>query len=92
MRNVAGNPVPSAHIRATWQVLWVEQNGRLVSTNQTRTAETDTGSDGSYLLCGFTRDARITITVGVAGANTLRENLILPASMVLEHDFRISGP
>jgi hypothetical protein len=86
----AGKPVPNAHVWATWQILWVEQNGRLVSTNQQRTVETDTGSDGSYLMCGFTRGAQITAKVGIAGRNTVQEKVVLPANMVLEHDFRLA--
>jgi hypothetical protein len=88
VRDAAGKPVSSAHVWATWQILWVEQNGRLVSTNQQRTVETDTNSDGSYLMCGFTRDAQVTAKVGLAGRNTVQERLVLPASMVLEHDFQ----
>ena len=53
VRDAAGNPVPNAHVWATWQVLWVPQNGRLVAANQQRTVETDTGGDGSYLMCGI---------------------------------------
>jgi hypothetical protein len=87
--DAAGKPVPNAHVWATWQILWVEQNGRLVSTNQQRTVETDTGSDGSYLMCGFTRGAQITAKVGIAGRNTVQEKVLLPANMVLEHDFRL---
>jgi hypothetical protein len=91
VRDASGAPVPNAHISATWPILWVEQNGRLVSTNQQRTVETDTGTDGSYLMCGFTRGAQITARVGVAGKNTVQEKVVLPASMVLEHDFRVSA-
>lgn len=91
VRDVAGNPVPHAHVWATWQLLWVEQNGRLVSTNQQRTVEADTGSDGSYLMCGFTRDAKITAKVGIAGRSTIEEKLSLPASLVLEHDFTVAS-
>ena len=91
VRDAAGKPVPNAHVWATWQILWVEQNGRLVSTNQQRTVETDTGSDGSYLMCGFTRGAQITAKVGMAGRNTMQEKLVLPANMVLEHDFRLAA-
>jgi len=91
VRDASGAPVPNAHISATWPILWVEQNGRLVATNQQRTVETDTGTDGSYLMCGFTRGAQITAKVGVAGKNTVQEKVVLPASMVLEHDFRVSG-
>ena len=90
VRDAAGNPVPNAHVWATWQILWIEQNGRLVSTNQQRTVETDTGSDGSYLMCGFTRGAQITAKVGMAGRSTVQEKLVLPANMVLEHDFRLA--
>jgi len=91
VRDAAGAPVPNAHVWATWPIQWVEQNGRLVSTNQQRTVETDTGTDGSYLMCGFTRGAQITAKVGVAGRNTVQEKVVLPASMVLEHDFRVSA-
>jgi hypothetical protein len=91
VRDDAGKPVPNAHVWATWQILWVEQNGRLVSTNQQRTVETDTGSDGSYLMCGFTRGAQITAKVGMAGHNTVTERVVLPANMVLEHDFRLAA-
>ena len=89
VRDGAGKAVPNAHVWATWQILWVEQNGRLVPTNQQRTVETDTGSDGSYLMCGFTRGAQITAKVGMAGRNTVQEKVVLPANMVLEHDFRL---
>jgi hypothetical protein len=89
VRDAAGKPVPRAHVWATWQVLWVEQNGRLVSTNQQRTAETDSNSDGSYMMCGFTRSAQITVKVGMAGKSTVQEKLAFPANMVLEHDFQL---
>jgi hypothetical protein len=89
--DAAGNPVPNAHVWATWQILWVEQNGRLVSTDQQRTVETDSGSDGSYLMCGFTRGARITARVGIAGRSSVQEKVVLPANMVLEHDFRLAA-
>ncbi|HEV7596385.1 MAG TPA: hypothetical protein VGO33_15415 [Gemmatimonadaceae bacterium] len=91
VRDATGRPVPNAHVWATWQILWVEQNGRLVSTNQQRTVETDTGTDGSYLMCGFTRGAQITAKVGIAGRNTVTENVVLPANMVLEHDFKLAA-
>lgn len=90
VRDAAGNPVPNAHVWATWQILWIEQKGRLVSTNLQRTVETDTGSDGSYFMCGFTRGAQITAKVGMAGAGTVQEKLVLPPNMVLEHDFRLA--
>jgi hypothetical protein len=91
VRDAAGNPVRSAHVWATWQISWIEQNGRLVSTNQQRTVETDTGPDGSYMLCGFTRGTQITAKVGIAGKSTVEERLVVPANMVLEHDFRIGA-
>jgi hypothetical protein len=91
VRDAAGHPVPSAHVWATWQILWVEHNGRLVSTNQQRTVETDTGDDGSYLMCGFSRGTQITGKVGMAGRATISESLVIPASLVLEHDFRFGA-
>ncbi len=91
VRDAAGRPVPRAHVWATWQILWVEQNGRLVSTNQQRTVETDSNSDGSYMMCGFTRNAQITAKVGMAGKNTVQEKLGFPANMVLEHDFQLGA-
>ncbi len=91
VRDAAGNPVPRAHVWATWQILWVEQNGRLVSTNQQRTVETDSNSDGSYMMCGFTRNAQITAKIGMAGKATVQERLAFPASMVLEHDFLLGA-
>lgn len=91
VRDAAGKPIPRAHVWATWQILWVEQNGRLVSTNQQRTVEADTNSDGSYLMCGFTRGAQITAKVGIAGKNTVQEKLAFPATMVLEHDFQFGA-
>jgi hypothetical protein len=91
VRDAAGNPVANAHVWATWQILWVEQKGRLVSTNQQRTVETDTGPDGSYMMCGFTRGAQVTAKVGMAGRNTVQEQLVIPANMVLEHDFRVGA-
>lgn len=83
-----GKPLPRAHVWATWQINWVEQNGRLVSTNQQRSVETDSNSDGSYAMCGITRGAQVTAKVGVAGRPTLEEKLVVPASLVLEHDFQ----
>lgn len=91
VRDAAGNPVANAHVWATWQVLWMQQNGRLVSTNQQRTVETDTGGDGSYLMCGFARGTQITGKVGMAGRATLEESLVIPPSLVLEHDFRFGA-
>jgi hypothetical protein len=87
VRDGAGKPVPNAHVWATWQILWVEQNGRLVSTNQQRTVETDTNSDGSYLMCGFTRGAQATVKVSIAGRPTVQDKLVLPETLVLEKDF-----
>jgi hypothetical protein len=91
VRDPVGQPVPNAHIWTTWQITWIEQNGRLVSTNQQRTVETDSGSDGSYLMCGFTRGAQITARVGIAGRSTVQEKIVLPPNMVLEHDFRLGA-
>jgi hypothetical protein len=89
VRDAAGNPLRNAHVWATWQILWIEQAGRMVSTNQQRTVETDTGPDGSYMVCGFTPGAQITAKVGMAGQTTVQEKLTVPRSMVLEHDFRL---
>jgi hypothetical protein len=91
VKDASGKPIARAHVWATSQILWVEQNGRLVSTNQQRTVETDTNDDGSYVLCGFTRGAQITAKVGVAGRNTIEERLVLPTSMVIEHDFHLGA-
>jgi hypothetical protein len=91
VRDASGKPVAHAHVWATWQIQWVERNGRLAATDQQRTVETDTGSDGSYLLCGFTRGAKVTAKVGMAGRSTVQETLILPTNMVLEHDFRVGS-
>jgi hypothetical protein len=91
VRDAAGKPIPRAHVWATWQVLWVEQNGRLVSTNQQRTVETDSNSDGSYMMCGFTRSAQITVKVDMAGKSPVQETLAFPATMVLEHDFQFGA-
>jgi hypothetical protein len=88
VRDPYGKPIASAHVWATWQISWVEQNGRLVSTNQQRTVETDTNADGSYLMCGLSRGAQMTAKVGVGGRPTLEERLVVPPSMVLEHDFQ----
>lgn len=90
VKDTAGNPVRNAHVWATWQILWVEQNGRLVSTNLQRTVETDTGPDGSYIMCGFTRGAQVTAKVSIAGKNTVQEKLVVPASMVIEKDFQLA--
>jgi hypothetical protein len=43
------------------------------------------------LLCGFTKGAKITAKIGIAGSNTVQEGLVLPASMVLEHDFKLGA-
>jgi hypothetical protein len=90
VKDADGNAVRNAHVWASWMIEWIEQNGRLVSTNQQRTVETDTGPDGSYMLCGFTKNARVTAKVGMAGKGTLEEKLLIPASMVLEHDFKLA--
>jgi hypothetical protein len=87
VRDAAGRPMPHAHVWTTWQIQWIEQNGKLVSTNQQGTAETDSNSDGSYVMCGFTRNAKITAKVSLAGKGTAQERLAFPPEMVLEHDF-----
>jgi hypothetical protein len=91
VRDAAGRPIARAHVWAAWQLLWIEQNGRLVATNRQMTVETDTNSDGSYLMCGFTRGAQITVKTGVAGHSTVEERLALPTSLVLEHDIQIGS-
>jgi hypothetical protein len=91
VRDSTGNAVRNAHVWATWQIQWIEQNGRLVSTNQQRTVETDTGPDGSYLICGFTKGAQLTAKVGMAGKPTVEEKLVIPPSMVLEHNFQLGS-
>jgi hypothetical protein len=83
-----GKPLASTHIWVTWQIQWVEQNGRLVATNQQRTVETDSNTDGSYMMCGLSRGAKLTAKASVGGRPTLEEKLVVPASMVLEHDFQ----
>ena len=90
VRDEAGNPVPNATVSASWQVLWVEEKGRLVSTNERRTTEVQTASDGSYLLCGFRRDTPVTFKVSVRAVSRLQEQLPVPRHMVVERDFRIS--
>lgn len=91
VRDAAGKPIARAHVWAAWPVQWVEQNGRLVASNRQMTVETDTNSEGAYLMCGFTRGAQITTKVGVAGHATLEERLTLPSSLVLERDFQIGS-
>ena len=39
-----GKPLAGAHIWASWQIQWVEQNGRLVATNQQKAVETDSNT------------------------------------------------
>jgi hypothetical protein len=91
VRDAAGKPVPRAQVLATWQVLWVQENGPLVSTNQQRTVQTDYKSYGSYVMCGFTRNAQITAKVGIAGKNTVEDKNDFPSNMVSEHDFLIGS-
>jgi hypothetical protein len=91
VRDAAGRPIARAHVWAAWPLQWVEQNGRLVASNRQMTVETDTNNDGSYLMCGFTRNAQITAKVGVAGHSTIEERLALPTSLVLERDFVIGS-
>ncbi len=89
VRDDAGNPVADAQVSATWQVLWIEEKGRLISTNERRSVDGRTNADGSYLLCGFTRDTPVTIRVTVDGTPRVEERYPIPRSMVLERDFRI---
>jgi len=89
VRDDSGNPVPNATVSATWQVLWIEEKGRLVSTNERRTAAVQTAADGSYLLCGFRRDTPVTLRVAVRAISRVEEQLPVPRHMVLERDFRI---
>jgi len=91
VRDAVGRPIARAHVWAAWPQQWVEQNGRLVASNRQMTVETDTDSDGSYLMCGFTRGAQITVKVGVAGHATVEERLALPGSLVLERDFLVGS-
>ena len=91
VRDAGGKPVFNAHVWATWQIQWIEQNGRLVETNQQRVVEADTGPDGSYMMCGFTKNAQITFKVGIAGHATTQEKVTLPQSMVLEHDIQLGS-
>jgi hypothetical protein len=89
VHDAAGEPIANAQVSASWQILWTQEKGRLVATKQQRTVETQTGADGSYLLCGFTRDAPIAMTVSVDGTRRAEESLTFPRTMVLERDFRI---
>jgi hypothetical protein len=91
VRDADGSPVRNAHVWATWQISWIQQNGRLVATNQQRTVETDTGPDGSYVMCGFTKDAQVTAKVSIPGKNTLEEKLMIPTTLVLEKDFQLGA-
>jgi hypothetical protein len=43
------------------------------------------------MMCGFTRGAQITAKVSMAGKGIAEEKVVMPGSMVLEHDF-ILGP
>jgi len=91
VRDESGNPVADAQVAATWQVLWVEEKGRLVSTKQSRRVDVRTAADGSYLICGFTRDAPVALAVITDGRLRVENRVGVPTSMVVEHDFRIGG-
>ena len=91
VRDATGKPVFNAHVAASWQIQWIQQNGRLVSTNQQRAVETDTGPDGSYMMCGFTSGAQITFKTAIAGGATVQDKATLPESMVLEHDIQLGA-
>ncbi len=84
-----GKPIANARVSASWQELWTEEKGRLVASRQQRTVDTQTAADGSYLLCGFTRDTRVNLGVSVDGTPRAEETIPFPRSMVLERDFRI---
>ena len=53
--------------------------------------ETDTNSDGSYLMCGSARGAQVTVKVSIAGRPTVQERFSVPENLVLEHDFVLGG-
>lgn len=89
VRDESGNPVADAMVSATWQVKWIEEKGRLISTNERRTTDVRTGADGSYLLCGYTRDAPVTFRVATGGILRMEEHVPVPRGMVIERDFRI---
>lgn len=89
VKDPGGMPVPGAQVTATWAVLWVEQGGRLVSANEQRFSQTESGADGSYVLCGFNRNAAITARVSIAGRTLAEHKLSLPQSMAVEHDFTV---
>jgi hypothetical protein len=90
VRDESGNPVADAQVAATWQVLWTEEKGRLVSTKQSRRVDVRTAADGSYVICGFTRDAPVALAVITDGRLRVENRVAVPTSMVLEHDFRIA--
>lgn len=89
VRDESGNPVADAMVSATWQVLWIEEKGRLISTNERRTTDVRTGADGSYLLCGYTRDAPVTFRVATGGILRMEEHVPVPRTLVIERDFRL---
>ncbi len=89
VRDAEGKPVANAQVSATWQLQWIEENGRLVATRQQRSVDTQTASDGSYLLCGFARDTQVRLRVTVDGTPMVEETIAFPRSMVLERDIRI---
>jgi hypothetical protein len=92
VRDPLGKPVANAHVSATWPVSWVQRGGKLVATESQRLLETDTDSDGAYVLCGFTRGALMTTRVYVAGVKLSEEKILLPSSMTLERDIRLPLP
>ena len=91
VRDEAGNPVADAQVAATWRVLWIEEKGRLVSTNQQRRVDVRTNADGSYLVCGFTRDAPVALAVITDGKLRVEDRVPVPRTLIVEHDFRIQG-
>ena len=89
VRDAAGNPIANALVSATWQVLWAEEKGRLVATRQQRSVDTRTAADGTYLLCGFTRDTQVKLRVTIDGTPMVEETVPFPRGMVLERDIRL---
>jgi len=89
VRDESGNPVADAMVSATWQVKWIQEKGRLISTNERRTTDVRTSADGSYLICGYTRDAPVTFRVATGGILRLEEHVPVPRTLVIERDFRI---
>lgn len=91
VRDQGGNPVADAQVAATWQLLWIEEKGRLVATNQQRRVDVRTNADGAYLVCGFTRDAPVALGVITDGRLRVEDRVSVPRNLIIEHDFRIQS-